>query len=268
MIGQDILINRIENITIDTLPRSLILLGEVGSGRHTLFNLIKERLNLPAFDITKNISKDNIDEIYLKVEPILYLIDLDNISIREENMILKLVEEPLKNAYIIFIAKTKTTILPTILNRCQLWELEKYSEEQLRYFLTTVFDNYPDYFNIIDFCTTPGQLIQMQKLNYNINDIINLCNKIIDYIGNARFSNTLTLTNKLSFDSEADKWDYDIFIKIFQYVIKERIKKEDNIKLFNVYKVINQLIRDSQISHINKKQLFENCLFTLRCLLR
>lgn len=259
MIGQEVLVNKINNLTLDTLPRSLILLGETGSGRHSLFNLINDKLNIPSFDITDSITKENIDEIYLKVEPIIYLINLDNISVKEENMILKLVEEPLKNAYIIFIAKTRTTILPTILNRCQVWELKPYTKDDL----IKITNATPD---IVEFCNTPGQIIQMQKLGYNINDITNLCNKIIDCIGNARFSNTLTLTNKLAFNNEINKWNYDIFIKIFQYVIKNRIKQGD--KLFAVYKVINQLNRDSQIPHINKQQLFENCLFTLRYLLR
>lgn len=259
MIGQEVLVNKINNLTLDTLPRSLILLGETGSGRHSLFNFINDKLNIPSFDITDSITKENIDEIYLKVEPIIYLIDLNNISVKEENMILKLVEEPLKNAYIIFIAKTRTTILPTILNRCQVWELKPYTKDDL----IKITNATPD---IVKFCNTPGQIIQMQKLGYNINDITNLCNKIIDCIGNARFSNTLTLTNKLAFNNEINKWNYDIFIKIFQYVIKNRIKQGD--KLFAVYKVINQLNRDSQIPHINKQQLFENCLFTLRYLLR
>lgn len=264
MIGQEFLINKINNITIDILPRSLILLGEVGSGRHSLVTLIQQKLDIPYFDITKNISKDNIDEIYLKIEPIIYLIDLDNISIKEENMILKLVEEPLKNAFIIFIARARTTIIPTILNRCQIWELEKYTEEQLRYFLTTIEDNYPDYFYLIRFCNTPGQLLHMIQYNNDIKCMEELCNKIIDHIGTARFSNTLTISNKIAFNGENDKWDYDIFIKILHNTIINRIKIEDNNNLFLKYRVINQLCRDSQIAHINKQYLFENCLYTLR----
>lgn len=268
MIGQDILTNKINNLTLDSLPHSLILLGDSGSGRHTLFNLIRDRLDIPSFDITENISKDIIDEIYLKTEPILYLIDIDSISVKEENMLLKLVEEPSNSVYNIFIAKNKTTILPTILNRCQIWELQKYSEEQLRFFLTTITDDYPRYFDILEFCNTPGQVSSFVSFQYSIKDLKDLCNKIIDRVAGAKFSNTLTISNKIAFNNEVDKWSYDVFIKVFQHCVKMRFLSEGNQKFFNAYKVVNQLCRDSQIPHINKKHLFENCLFVLSKILR
>ena len=99
MIGQDKLIDKINNINMDNLPHSLILLGDKGSGRHTIFNMIVDKMQLPFFDITDKLSQELIDEIYLKIEPIIYLINIDDISLRESNMILKMVEEPLKNAF-------------------------------------------------------------------------------------------------------------------------------------------------------------------------
>lgn len=268
MIGQDILINKINILTLDNFPKSLILLGSEGSGKHLIFDLIRNKLGIPYFDITNSISRNTIDEIYLKVEPTLYLIEIDLVTTKEENMLLKLVEEPLDNAYIIFIAKNKSTIISTILNRCQIWELQQYSEDQLRYFLSTKYDNYPDYFKFLEFCDTPGQLLSMIDNNYDIPSMIELANKIIDHISTARFSNTLTLSNKFSFNNETDKLNLDIFIKVFNIQIKKRFLNDSNLKYFNGFKVLNQLQRDLQIPHINKKQLFENCLFVLSRVLR
>lgn len=264
MIGQDYLVKKVNNINLDTLPRSLILLGDTGSGRHTLISLIENKINIPSIELTKNISKDVIDEIYLKVEPIIYVIDLDLISIKEENMILKLVEEPLKNTYIIFISKNKSSIIPTILNRCQVWELKNYSNEELRYFLTTKFDNYPEYFSLLELCDTPGQLLNAIELGANISEMKALCEKIIDCISIARFSNILTIPNKLSFDNENDKFNYDLFVKLLHKCIKNRIIKNYDYKLLNAYKIVNKLLVDNKIAHVNKKQLFENALYNLK----
>ena len=46
MIGQELLSNKINQYTLDTFPRSIILLGDTGSGRHTLCNDIADRLKI------------------------------------------------------------------------------------------------------------------------------------------------------------------------------------------------------------------------------
>ena len=67
--------------------------------------------------------------------PKIYIIDSSTISIKEQNIILKFVEEPLKNSYIIILKNSK--LLPTILNRCQKWKFEAYSKEELLLVLLT-----------------------------------------------------------------------------------------------------------------------------------
>ena len=44
MIGQKRLLNVIDNYTIDTFPRSVILIGDQGCGKHTLVNYISENI--------------------------------------------------------------------------------------------------------------------------------------------------------------------------------------------------------------------------------
>lgn len=265
MIGQDKLISKIANINSDTLPHSLILLGEKGSGRHTIFNMIVNKMCLPYFDITDKLSHELIDEIYLKVEPIIYLIDADAITVKESNMILKLVEEPLKNAFIIFIGKNKASILPTILNRCQIWELERYTDEQLRYFLTTICDNYPDYFEMIEYCNTPGQLLcAIQHGVHVFQDIKHLCNLFIDHVKTANFSNTLTIGNRISFDGCTDKWDYDMFVNILIKEIKRRIVDNPSNQLYDMYAYTLTLLKDGNTPHVNRQHLFDRYLCTCR----
>ena len=268
MIGQDKIINKISNINMDNLPHSLIILGDKGSGRHTIFNMVVAKMQLPFFDISDKLSHELIDEIYLKVEPIIYLINLDDITIKESNMILKMVEEPLKNAFIIFIAKTRASIIPTILNRCQIWEMEKYNEDQLRYFLTTVRDDYPDYFKLINYCDTPGQLLYLMQSVDILDNIKNMCDKIITYIGSANFANTLTISDKIAFKNEQDKWDYDIFIKILYKTVQNKLVLEYTKALDNMFIVTSALLKDSEIAHINKRHLFENYLCTCRYIMR
>ena len=46
----------LENLTMSTLPRSLILLGDRGCGKHTLVKELSEKLSLEVVDITDSLT--------------------------------------------------------------------------------------------------------------------------------------------------------------------------------------------------------------------
>jgi hypothetical protein len=133
--GQEKICSIIDKCTLDEFPRSLMLVGDKGAGKHLLCEYICNRFNLESIDITENISLDLIDQINERVSPYLYIIRINTISIKEENTILKLLEEPLKNAYIILLSESENGILPTVINRCQVWRLQNYTKEMLSSFL-------------------------------------------------------------------------------------------------------------------------------------
>ena len=199
MIGQEKILSMINNSTLDTFPNSLILLGEKGSGKHSLTNLISEHLHLQIVDISEKLTQEMIDEIYMKPEPYIYVISSDKLNIKNQNSILKFLEEPLKNSYIILLVENKNMLLPTIINRCQIWQLEKYTKEQLKTLLGKNQDE-----NILDVVTTPGDIEMMSHVNNNYDEMLLLCEKIVDKIPVASFSNVLSISDKIKF-TEKDK---------------------------------------------------------------
>ena len=120
IIGQDKLLANIDRLSIENFPRTLLLVGEVGSGKHLLCSYIQNKLSFPLIDITTSLSLETIEQAMLRVEPVIYLIDTQNISIKEENVILKFLEEPLKNTYIVLLCTSTNLLLPTVVNRCQI----------------------------------------------------------------------------------------------------------------------------------------------------
>ena len=66
-------------------------------------------------DITENISAEYIDKIMLNPNPRIYVIDLSKITEKDENVLLKFIEEPLKTSFIILLAESRNGILNTIL---------------------------------------------------------------------------------------------------------------------------------------------------------
>ena len=169
IVGQESLISLIDSKNRDTFPRSVILLGQRGSGKHLITNYIGSKLNYSVVDITDKLDLEFITSLYLKPEPNIYVIEMKKLTIREQNMILKFLEEPLKNAYIILLAEVKNQMLDTIVNRCQIWTLKPYAKELL--------SEFTDNKQILSIAKTPGMLLELETVD--IADVILLCKKIL-----------------------------------------------------------------------------------------
>ena len=156
-----------------------MLVGEQGSGRHTLCEYIASILNIPMQDITEIISQELIEDIYNRVNPSLYLIDGDKLSIKEENAILKFLEEPLKNSFIIVLCENTSGILPTIVNRCLIWELNGYSPNILK----QIFPDAPEL--CLQIAKTPGQVISYSGKPFQ--EMLDLGDKIIEKNRHSKF---------------------------------------------------------------------------------
>lgn len=257
--GQEKICNLIEKSTLDTFPRTLMLVGPEGSGKHLLCNEIKDKFQLISFDITEMLTLDTINEIYQKVEPYLYLIRINEISIREENIILKLLEEPLKNSYIILLAESVNDILPTILNRCQIWYLQNYTRE----YLSTFVDKN---LSILDIAETPGQAIALSSEDFQ--NMIILADKMITKIHVATIPNTLTIADKIAWSNEKDKFNYNLFLKVLISRILYYNRTNVDNKLTQLYHLTNNLQVKNRVKNIDKRYLFEKYLLEARSIMK
>lgn len=260
MIGQEKILSLIENATLATFPRTLMLVGSKGSGKHLLCDIIAEKFNLKQLDITDNLTLETIEEINNRVEPYLYIIQGDAISVKEENVILKFLEEPLKNSYIIFLSTASHTVIPTILNRCQIWQLQNYTKEELLQFV----DEGEEY--LLSIANTPGAIQTLR--GQPIQDMSALADKMIYKISAASLPNTLTITDKIAFKSEKGKFDIDVFMSLLECRMIEAAKKTNESKLYAAYSLLRKLRVDYTVPHCDKKPLFDKFLIDLRACMR
>ena len=264
-IGQPEIKFKIDNLTIDTCANSNIIVGEQGSGKHTICNLISDTLQLNLYDITKKLTLDTITDIYLRTEPAIYTIDGNDLSEKNNNTILKLLEEPPKNAFIFILINSEKGVLPTIINRCYIWKLKPYSSIDLIEFIPNTFD-YETKKLILTITKTPGQIINLCETDPN--KIIDYANYILDKITVASFSNVLNISDKVYYDTKADdKFSCFILCNLLVYILRKRIAQDYNEKYVNAHNATCKLITALHMSNFNKKYLFENYLFTLKRLL-
>ena len=258
--GQEKICGFIDSSTIDDFPRSLMLVGARGSGKHMICDYISSKFNLSTVDLTDQLDLETIEELYNRVEPYLYVIRINEISVKEENTILKFLEEPLKNSFIVLIAETDLGILQTILNRCQIWYLQNYRKEFLSRF---VGDGNP---YILEIAQTPGQVIELSKIDFT--EIIDLADKILDKISVASIANTLSLSGKVGFKNDPDRPDIKLFVDVLLSRIVSKCRTNSDIRLVQAYTLTNELQKNLRIKNLDYKSLFERFLIELRSIMK
>lgn len=260
IIGQDKLLSRIESYTLQSFPKVTLFLGEIGCGKHLMSQYISTKLNMPLIDITKIVDYDYILTTYENIEPQLYLLNIDEMTDKQQNIILKFIEEPPQLVYIILICSNKNIILDTILNRCTLFEFQAYSKEVLESFIDESNLKFKDL--LLDVCKTPGQVKSF--FSTNIDELKVLCQKIVTSVSKATFQNTLSISSKLNYKDEYNKFDVTLFLKVLLDTITKEIivsSSEFKLKLYDIVK--STFITLTRYPLLNKQDLIETMLIKI-----
>lgn len=253
MVGQKRILDILSNYTLDNLPHSLLLLGEKGSGRHIIADLLSSSFNIDIIDMTDNIEDVYINNLYISTTINFYLIDLSKVVEKEQNKLLKLVEEPPLNCYLILLGVDKSLILKTILNRCFILELDPYTQEELQSFTNQKLD--------FDFFKTPGQII---NFNFNtLEETKELISKMISNIDKSSYPNFLKIADKLNYKDEYDKIDLDRWIDLLLKGFKDKYQESSIIHYKNYYLLTLEFKKKLINPKINKQYLVENYLTKL-----
>lgn len=257
MIGQEKILSFINKHNISTFPRTIMLEGESGSGKHTICQYIAQSFSIQQEDISECLTYEKIEEINFRVLPYLYIIDSCKLTVKNENTILKFLEEPLKNALIVVLCENRYDLIDTIRNRCHIISLKKYSKEELRCFISN-----KEHENVIlTICKTPGDILKVQS--HPIKDMLDLCIKIFEKIDKASFANTLTLSNNVAFKNEQNKYDFIIFFRSLLYIAKTRVHNNEPNSV-QEYLLTSEYYNRTFVRNTDKKMLFENYLIALK----
>lgn len=251
MIGQQRLKNKIDSYTLSTFPRSVLLVGDLGSEKAEICEYISQKFDIPMYDITELISDEYINDIYSMPSSGLYVIDCTKLSEKEQNIILKFYEEPNDYIHIILMCENRYGILETIQNRSHVLTMDSYSKEELEPLCN------PDTKDsILKIANTPGTV---EDLNYvDLAGLEKLCKTILDSLSRANYQNTLTISNKVNFKDEYDKYPLWAFIRMLSVVILSYID-EGKLSDSSLYWCVDEFNKTYE-PLLDKKRYFENML--------
>lgn len=250
-IGQQKLIDKLNNLTLQSLPKSILLLGESGCGKHTFAKMIAQKFNLAIEEISEKITASQILEIHSSPVETLYIIDLMNFTDKQQNQFLKLIEEPGYYNYIVLLAESENGILPTIINRCNKFQFEDYKKEDLK----TILDIQNEL--VYKVCRTPGQLVDI-NVNH-IDELFNLCQSITKAISGNTYVNTLTIAAKINYKEEFNKYDFNLFLNMLRYVSFTDFLETNNPASFKIFTIVNNY----NSMKVNKSIVKENFILNL-----
>lgn len=223
MIGQERLRKEVFSIPIGKLSHALIFIGDSGCGKHTMLKEISNLHGLCYKEISTSIDADLIKVMSDSIRPTMYVIDAGAVTEREQNALLKFLEEPTPMAYIAFTCQNANELLPTIHGRCIKYTFDAYSMLELKEYAKAEGINLEEEGSddssdaiptnlITTLITTPGQLSSLYKVGFKgLND---LCTKIVVGIGKANLPNALSILDRLNFKDSYDKYDVNMFIKV------------------------------------------------------
>lgn len=258
MIGQNQLINKLKTYNFDTFPHASLILGEKGSGKHLISQFISEEiLHLPIMDITEQIDDEFLDKIYLNQMPMIYLVDTSKMAEKEQNVLLKFIEEPTEMSFVILLCESKTLLLDTVINRCIPFEMDNYSTEELMNFIPQDADAQI----LTQVLHTPGQILTCKHCDWHA--LSDLCNKMADKMSVANYSNTLSISNKINYKDEYDKFDLDIFLNFLAYTLFNKYLTEHNKNMLDMYLALVKSRKKLVDNRLNKQIWLENTLTTL-----
>ena len=266
MIGQRKLKEQLNNIRLlEELPKSIIITGEKGMGKHEFANLIANKFLMQYEKIDYELSLDILNDMYNLSVIKFYMIDFDELMNnkrleRFENTLLKFIEEPPELAWIVILAEDVDLILETIRNRCQIFKLAPYSINELSQ-IADMNDRELDA-ETLSLLRTPG-LIVSGVTKVQIEALTNLSMSIISNISKSTPANTLTLANL--FIGENKQYDLDLFLTVFcRMLVTRYLQSNCDQKYFNAFTVTKDLQKDLKIMNVNEKNLLERYLLRLK----
>ena len=257
IIGQPKIVNFIENATLATLPKALMLIGPNGSGRHLIASTLSDKLGCELIEITEKVEALDLIDYSQMAAQIIFVIDLANFTERQQNQLLKFIEEPSDNAHVLVLAESEVGILPTILNRCQKIKLETYTKESIIEITHTMLRD--DL--IFELINAPGQIKNIsESIIANLKD---LCSKIITNVQRASYANTLSISRKLNYTEDYDKPDYNLFMNMLENLAFKDYVSNNTEQSFKIYTLTNEYRQRLVNNNLNKEYFIVSFLTAL-----
>ena len=254
MIGQKNNINTLIQWRCNkSVPRFIIISGDIGSGRLTLAKVIIRMINAKGIIMGNSIpeARETIENAYTITDTTCYIFrNADDMKNEAKNALLKVVEEPPNNAYFIMTVQNIDNMLGTIKSRGTVIKMEPYTMEEL---LSATNDEI-----LLKYCSNIGQTMEDVE---NIKNAEYLVEEVFQAFRDKSGTQLLkACTNLRGKQTETDKCDCTLFMRVFRKNILSLDESLlQSISIYHISRCMQELSR----STINKKASVECMLISI-----
>ena len=226
MVGQKSILDNVDYwIKTDTVPRFMIISGCKGSGKATLAKEIARRMRayLVECELSVDAVREAVKNCYKCAGTTVYLFKgTDKMSTAAKNAMLKITEEPPRQAHFIVTVQNGENMLETLRSRATNIQMAPYSADELDLF-------YHDYTLrknrlIRDVCEVPGMMLEME--NIDVEELLEFCNTIIDNIQQVTGVNAFKIVQRIRLKEDGHGYDPELFFHCMKYAIVQRTQHE------------------------------------------
>ena len=230
MIGQEFIQGQLrEMVELNTIPRFLILTGVKGSGKYTLARwltremkafLVEPELSVDAVrEVVKNCYKCSGDTVYI-------FRDADKMSAAAKNALLKVTEEPPRQAYFVLTVQNAENALETLRSRGTVIPMGPYTPAQRKEYLDFFLESGKPldsgaYERIVWAADNLGQVERYVAMD--VNALYDFCNLVADNIGEVSGVNAFKIGQRIKLKEDGEGYDADLFFQMLTHVLLERI---------------------------------------------
>lgn len=267
MIGQKNLITGIDNLIYNKhFPRFSIICGVSGSGKKELCKHIAEELDVfwcYEPDCKVETIRNAIWDAYKVYSPTMYVFtEADTMSIQARNSLLKVTEEPPKNAYFIMTLENINNTLPTIKSRATVFHMDNYTVPELLEYAKELNIPKSDYDILSDLCETPGEVKYLQSVG--IQDFYSYVSKVFNNIAVVNGANAFKIAGNISLKENTTGYDLKLFLKAFKQLCWKQYLQDKKEEYLNAIKITTDAINKCNYKSINKQMVFDMWLLSIR----
>lgn len=269
MIGQTSTLNMVDYwIQTDAVPRFMIISGTKGSGKATLSREITRRMKayLIECELSVDAVREAVKNCYKCAVPTVYLFrDADKMSTAAKNAMLKITEEPPRQAHFIVTVQNAENMLETLISRATNISMKPYTADELDVF-------YHDYTHkknrlIREVCDVPGMMLEMEQID--LEELVEFCNTVVDSIQQVTGVNAFKIVPRIRLKEDGEGYDPNLFFHCLKYVLIQRIMSgepctEDHLRHARMLATTCRYDREFNMTGIKKDATLDMWVLEMR----
>ena len=268
MIGQNAILDNVDYwIKTGTVPRFMIVSGDKGSGKATLSKEIARRMRayLVECELSVDAVREAVKNCYKCAGTTVYLFrDADKMSTAAKNAMLKITEEPPRQAHFIVTVQNSENMLETLRSRATNIQMAPYSSDEL----DTFYHDYTLKRNrlIREACEVPGMMTEME--NIDVEELIDFCTTVVNNIQQVTGVNAFKIVQRIRIKEDGQGYDPELFFHCMKYAILRMIESEPSVQmkynLARMLKVTCKYHREFNMTGVKKDATLDMWVLEMR----